>query len=222
VSITGISRFDSPTETYETDSIEMALDAIRRGHMVVLSDDEDRENEGDLVVAAEFATQYAINFMVTHARGLVCAPITPERAKELDLHPMTSNNTESHGTAFTVSVDGGPADGVTTGISAGDRAKTIDLLVRGEASQLRRPGHVFPLVAKAGGVLERDGHTEAAVDLARLAGLKPAGVIVEILKADGTMARFPDLVEFAHTHGLVFTTIEKLREYRRNEERSGS
>lgn len=209
-------------ETYETDSIETALDAIRRGQLIIVSDDEARENEGDLVMAAEFVTPHAINFMITHARGLICTPITPLRAQELGLEPMTANNTESHGTAFTVSVDGRPEDGVTTGISAYDRAKTIDLVVSGEASQLLRPGHIFPLVAKPGGVLEREGHTEAAVDLARLAGCAPVGVIVEIIKADGKMARFPDLVEFARTHGLVFTTIEKLMDYRREQERSGS
>ncbi len=205
-------------ETYETDSIETALDALRRGQLIIVSDDESRENEGDLVMAAEFVTPHAINFMITHARGLICTPITTERAHELGLEPMTLNNTESHGTAFTVSVDGGPEDGVTTGISAYDRAKTIDLVVRGNAPQLRRPGHIFPLVAKPGGVLEREGHTEAAVDLARLAGCEPVGVIVEIIKPDGTMARFPDLVEFARTHGLVFTTIEKLKNYREQEQ----
>jgi 3,4-dihydroxy-2-butanone 4-phosphate synthase len=222
VSYTDVSRLDTSLETYETDSIEMALDAIRRGQLIIVSDDEGRENEGDLLMAAEFTTPHAINFMITHARGLICTPITQERAEELELKPMTANNTESHGTAFTCSVDGGPEDGVTTGISAYDRSKTIDLVVRGKASQLRRPGHIFPLVAKPGGVLERDGHTEAAVDFARLAGCAPAGVIVEMIKADGTMARFPDLVEFACTYGLVFTTIEKLKEYRLEQKRSDS
>jgi 3,4-dihydroxy-2-butanone 4-phosphate synthase len=223
VSYTDATGLDTSLElTYETDSIEMALDAIRRGQLIIVSDDEGRENEGDLLMAAEFATPHAINFMITHARGLICTPITPVRAEELELDPMTAHNTESHGTAFTVSVDGGPEDGVTTGISAYDRAKTIDLVVRGKASQLRRPGHIFPLVAKPGGVLQRDGHTEAAVDLARLAGCEEVGVIVEIIKPDGAMARFPDLVEFARTHGLVFTTIEKLKEYRRKLEGSDS
>jgi 3,4-dihydroxy-2-butanone 4-phosphate synthase len=217
MSYTEINRTDS-LEGYETDSVETALDAIRRGQLIIVSDDEGRENEGDLVMAAEFVTPHAINFMVTHARGLICTPITPERAAELELEPMTANNTESHGTAFTVSVDGGPEDGVTTGISAYDRAKTIDLIVRGKASQLRRPGHIFPLVAKPGGLLERDGHTETAVDLARMAGCEPVGVIVEILNEDGTMARFPDLVEFARKHQLVFTTVEKIRQYRMEQE----
>jgi 3,4-dihydroxy-2-butanone 4-phosphate synthase len=205
-------------QTYETDSIETAIEALRRGEFIIVSDDEGRENEGDLVMAAEFVTPHAINFMITHARGLICTPITVERAQELGLQPMTANNTESHGTAFTVSVDGGPEDGVATGISAYDRARTIDLMVGGQASQLLRPGHIFPLVAKPGGVLEREGHTEAAVDLARLAGCAPVGVIVEIINDDGTMARFGDLVKFAHQHGLVFTTIEKLKDYRREQE----
>jgi 3,4-dihydroxy-2-butanone 4-phosphate synthase len=220
---TSLESFEPDSiENYETDSIEAALDALRRGQLIIVSDDESRENEGDLLMAAEFVTPHAINFMITHARGLICTPITTDRARELELEPMTANNTESHGTAFTVSVDGGPEDGVATGISAYDRAQTIGLVVHGKASQLRRPGHIFPLVAKPGGVLEREGHTEAAVDLARLAGCEPVGVIVEIIKADGTMARFPDLVEFARTHGLVFTTIEKLKDYRREQERSAA
>ena len=219
---TDLDLLDTSLETYETDSIESALDALRRGQIIIVSDDEGRENEGDLLMAAEFVTPHAVNFMITHARGLICTPITAERARELGLEPMTANNTESHGTAFTVSVDGGPEDGVTTGISAYDRAKTIDLVVGGKAAQLLRPGHIFPLVAKPGGVLEREGHTEAAVDLARLAGCEPVGVIVEIINPDGTMARFPDLVEFARTHGLVFTTIEKLKAYRREQEQSNS
>jgi 3,4-dihydroxy-2-butanone 4-phosphate synthase len=168
---TSLESFEADIlQTYETDSIETAIEALRRGEFIIVSDDEGRENEGDLVMAAEFVTPHAINFMITHARGLICTPITVERAQELGLQPMTANNTESHGTAFTVSVDGGPEDGVATGISAYDRARTIDLMVGGQASQLLRPGHIFPLVAKPGGVLEREGHTEAAVDLARLAG----------------------------------------------------
>ncbi|WP_328520564.1 3,4-dihydroxy-2-butanone-4-phosphate synthase [Kribbella sp. NBC_00359] len=195
------------------DSIPDAVAAIARGDMIVLVDDEDRENEGDLVVAAEYATDEVINFMITHAKGLVCAPITPHRAEELRLPLMVDRNEDPHGTAFTVSVDGGPEHGVTTGISAADRAATVALLHEGKAGDLRRPGHVFPLIARAGGTLERPGHTEASVDLARLADLDPGAVIVEVIKADGQMARLPDLVEFAREHGLVLTSIELLREF---------
>jgi 3,4-dihydroxy-2-butanone 4-phosphate synthase len=190
-----------------------AVAAIARGELIVVVDDEDRENEGDLIVAADFADAAAINYMITHGRGLVCVSITEERAKELELPPMVAHNSDPHGTAFTVSVDGGPEHGVTTGISAPDRAKTIDLMLNGRSEDLRRPGHIFPLIARSGGILERPGHTEAAVDLARFAGLSPAGVIVEIILEDGTMARLPQLVDFARREGLVITSIEKLREY---------
>jgi 3,4-dihydroxy-2-butanone 4-phosphate synthase len=197
----------------QLDEPEAAIAAIKRGELIVVVDDEDRENEGDLIVAAEHATADAINYMITYGRGLVCVSITPERAAELDLKPMVERNEDHHGTAFTVSVDGGPEHGVTTGISAPDRAKTIELMLAGTASDLRRPGHIFPLVARPGGLLERPGHTEAAVDLARLAGLAPSGVIVEIIKDDGTMARLPDLLVFAREQGLVMTSIEKLKAY---------
>ncbi|MFD5124094.1 3,4-dihydroxy-2-butanone-4-phosphate synthase [Streptomyces sp. NPDC058385] len=190
-----------------------AIAAVGRGELIVVVDDEDRENEGDLIVAAEHADAAAINFMITHGRGLVCMPITGDRAKELNLPPMVARNEDHHGTAFTVSVDGTKERGVTTGISAFERATTIDLLLNGEAGDLARPGHIFPLVAKDGGVLERPGHTEAAVDLARFAGLKPAGVIVEIINEDGSMARLPQLALFARAHGLVLTSIEKLRDH---------
>jgi 3,4-dihydroxy 2-butanone 4-phosphate synthase/GTP cyclohydrolase II len=197
------------------DPVEAAVEAIRRGEMIIVVDDEDRENEGDLVVAAEHATPEVVNFMISHARGLVCAPITPGRAAELQLPPMVARNEDHHGTAFTVSVDGSPDQGVTTGISAADRSRTIGLLVDGDAGDLRRPGHVFPLVARPGGVLERPGHTECAIDFARLAGLRPAGVIVEIIRPDGEMARLPYLQEFAADHGLVITSIERLQQHLR-------
>jgi 3,4-dihydroxy-2-butanone 4-phosphate synthase len=197
----------------QLDEPEAAIAAIKRGELIVVVDDEDRENEGDLIVAAEHATAEAINYMITYGRGLVCVSITPEQADKLNLKPMVERNEDHHGTAFTVSVDGGPEHGVTTGISAPDRAKTIELMLNGTASDLRRPGHIFPLVARPGGLLERPGHTEAAVDLARCAGLAPAGVIVEIINPDGTMARLPELLEFARAEGLVMTSIEKLKGY---------
>ncbi|WP_405590993.1 3,4-dihydroxy-2-butanone-4-phosphate synthase [Streptomyces sp. NBC_01190] len=195
------------------DEAEAAVAAIGRGELIVVVDDEDRENEGDLIVASEFADADAINYMITHGRGLVCVSITPERAAELNLPPMLEYNEDHNGTAFTVSVDGTLAHGVTTGISTWDRAKTIELVVKGTADDIQRPGHIFPLIARPGGVVERPGHTEAAVDLARFAGLEPSGVIVEIILEDGTMARLPHLVEFARREGLVLTSIEKLREY---------
>ncbi len=195
---------------------EEAIAAIARGELVVVVDDEDRENEGDLVMAAEHADATAVNFMITHGRGLVCLSLTAERAAELRLPPMVARNEDHMGTAFTVSIDGTRERGVTTGISAHERARTIELALHGEAEDLARPGHIFPLIAKDGGVLERPGHTEASVDLARFAGLMPAGVIVEIINADGTMARLPQLAVFARTHGLVLTSIEKLQKYAAN------
>ena len=203
----------STTGTGLLDEAEEAVAAIARGELIVVVDDEDRENEGDLIVAAEYADAAAINYMITHGRGLVCVSVTEDRARELQLPPMVARNEDPNGTAFTVSVDGSPEHGVTTGISAPDRAKTIELILKGTSEDLCRPGHIFPLVARSGGVLERPGHTEAAVDLARFAGLSPAGVIVEIILEDGTMARLPQLVEFARREGLVLTSIEKLREY---------
>ncbi|WFE28842.1 3,4-dihydroxy-2-butanone-4-phosphate synthase [Solwaraspora sp. WMMD791] len=207
-----VSLLPTP-ERIELQEAEEAIAAIGRGELVVVVDDENRENEGDLIVAAEYADADAINFMITHGRGLVCLAITAARAAELDLPPMVERNEDHHGTAFTVSVDGTPEHGVTTGISAYERSRTVQLVLDGKASDLARPGHIFPLVARDGGVLERPGHTEASVDLARLAGLKPAGVIVEIIRPDGTMARLPDLVRFSREHNLVLTSIEKLREY---------
>lgn len=205
----------------EFDSIEAALDDLRAGKMVIVSDDEDRENEGDLICAAESATAENINFMAQHGRGLICVALTGEHADRLDLQPMTDVNTDPKETAFTISVDADPTFGVTTGISAKDRARTIEVMVdpTSKPSDLRRPGHIFPLRAKAGGVLRRVGHTEAGVDLARLAGFQPAGVICEILKEDGEMARGPELEVFAREHGLKFVTVAQLVSYRLQKER---
>ena len=195
-----------------------ALEEFRAGRMIVVVDDEDRENEGDLVMAAEKITPDAVNFMATHGRGLICAPITEERAEQLGLQRMVLENRESYRTDFTVSVDA--AKGVTTGISAHDRAHTIQLLVNPKATpqDLVQPGHVFPLRAKPGGTLRRAGHTEASVDLARMAGLQPAGVLCEILNADGTMARLPELLKFRKKHRLKMCSIEDLIVYRRSRE----
>ena len=189
--------------------------------MVIVADDEDRENEGDLVCAAARVTPEIINFMAMHGRGLVCLALTPERADELELRPMAEGNTEAQGTAFTVSVDASARFGVTTGISAADRAKTIEVCLdpRSVPADLRRPGHIFPLRAQPGGVLRRVGQTEASVDLARLAGLPPAGVICEILNPDGSMARRPELERFAEEHGLRFITVAQIIAYRLASER---
>jgi len=200
-------------------TIEAAIEEIRAGRIVVVVDDADRENEGDLTIAAQFATPEAINFMATHARGLVCLCLTEERADELGLRPMTDHNEAPLGTAFTVSVEA--REGVTTGISAADRSHTIQVAISPEATprDLVQPGHVFPLRAKSGGVLERIGQTEAAVDLARLAGLNPSGVICEIMNEDGTMARVPDLVPYCERHGLKMITVADLVEHRRRHEK---
>lgn len=201
------------------DPIEEVLAEIRAGRLVVVTDDADRENEGDLVMAAEMATPETINFMARHGRGLICVPITDERAEALGLPRMVRENQESHRTDFTVSVDA--RHGITTGISAPDRAQTIRLLAdpRSTPADLVQPGHVFPLRAKAGGVLRRAGHTEATVDLARLAGLQPAGVLCEILNEDGTMARLPELVEFKAKHGLKMCSTADLIAWRRQREK---
>ncbi|MFN3843875.1 MAG: 3,4-dihydroxy-2-butanone-4-phosphate synthase, partial [Rehaibacterium terrae] len=190
------------------------LEEIRAGRMVVIVDDEDRENEGDLIMAAELVRPADINFMVTHARGLVCLALTKERCRQLALPPMVRDNRSPYHTNFTVSIEA--AEGVTTGISAYDRAHTIRTAVRPDAKpeDLTQPGHIFPLMAQPGGVLNRAGHTEAAVDLALLAGLEPAGVLVEILNADGSMARRPELEAFAREHGLKIGSIEDLIRYR--------
>ncbi len=201
--------------------ITEALYALRAGQALVVVDDEQRENEGDLICAAQFATPSMINFMAVEARGLICLALTGERLDELQLPLMVSNNTDSNQTAFTVSIDASPAWGVTTGISAEDRAKTIQAVLdpATRPEDLRRPGHVFPIRAKPGGVLERAGHTEAAVDLARLAGLYPAGVICEIQNPDGSMARLPDLFSYARTHNLLIISIADLIQYRLHHER---
>jgi 3,4-dihydroxy 2-butanone 4-phosphate synthase/GTP cyclohydrolase II len=203
------------------DRVEDAIEDIRNGRLVIVADDEDRENEGDLVCAASKVTPALINFMAVHGRGLICAPLSAERADALGLGAITERNQEYMGTAFTVPVDGHPRFGVTTGISASDRARTIQLLVdpATKPSDLVRPGHVFPLRAAPGGVLRRIGQTEASVDLARLAGLPPAGVICEILNEDGTMARRPQLEVFAKQHGLKFITVAQIVSYRLANER---
>jgi 3,4-dihydroxy 2-butanone 4-phosphate synthase/GTP cyclohydrolase II len=198
------------------DRVEDAIEDIRQGRMVIVADDEDRENEGDLVMAAAAVTPDHVNFMSMYGRGLICVALTAERADRLELPLMAAMNTDPQGTAFTVSVDAHRRFGVTTGISAHDRAKTIQVLFDPESTpmDLRRPGHIFPLRAKPGGVLRRVGQTEAAVDLAELAGFPPVGVICEILDADGTMARRPQLEIFAREHGLKFITVAQLVAYR--------
>jgi 3,4-dihydroxy 2-butanone 4-phosphate synthase/GTP cyclohydrolase II len=200
-------------------SIDEALDDLREGKMVIVCDDEDRENEGDLTMAAQFATAEKINFMAKEGRGLICLTLTPQRCGELNLPPMTNRNEARLQTAFTVSIEA--REGVTTGISAADRAHTIQVAIDPESSpdDLVQPGHVFPLMARPGGVLERTGQTEAAVDLARLAGLNPAGVICEIMNDDGTMARVPDLVPYARRHGLRIVTVADLIKHRRRAEK---
>jgi 3,4-dihydroxy 2-butanone 4-phosphate synthase/GTP cyclohydrolase II len=199
--------------------IEEIIEDARNGRPYILVDAEDRENEGDVIIPAQFATPEQINFMAKHARGLICLSITAERARQLRLPPMASDNQSGHGTAFTVSIEA--REGVTTGISAHDRAHTVAVAVDPTKGpdDIVSPGHVFPLVAKDGGVLVRAGHTEAAVDISRMAGLNPAGVICEIMRDDGSMARLPDLVAFAQLHGLKIGTIADLIAYRRRTER---
>lgn len=209
-----MSTISSQTEI-KLNTIEEAIAAIKNGEVIIVVDDENRENEGDFLAAAEAVTPEMINFMATHGRGLICAPLTEKRCKELDLHMMVHNNTDPMETAFTVSVDL-RGNGVTTGISASDRAKTIKALTDANTRsfELARPGHIFPLVAKEGGVLRRTGHTEAAIDFARLAGFQPAGVIVEIMNEDGTMARLPQLMKVAKKFDLKIVSIEDLVAYR--------
>lgn len=198
---------------FKFNSIEEAIEDIREGKIIIVIDDQDRENEGDLLMAAEKVNGEAINFMAKYGRGLICMPVEQERLEELKIHPMVKNNTDNHETAFTVSID---HKDTTTGISAFERALTIKKVLEEDSvgEDFRRPGHIFPLAANEGGVLERIGHTEAAVDLAKLAGLKGAGVICEIMKEDGTMARTPDLMEFAKEHELKIITIADLVNYR--------
>ncbi|MCZ8512883.1 bifunctional 3,4-dihydroxy-2-butanone-4-phosphate synthase/GTP cyclohydrolase II [Paenibacillus filicis] len=199
-------------------SIEEAIYDLMRGKVVIVVDDEDRENEGDFIALAEKATPEVINFMIKEGRGLVCAPITEERAQELDLPPMVQRNTDYHGTAFTVSVDHVET---TTGISASERSRTVKALIdpKTRPSSFRRPGHIFPLIAKKGGVLRRAGHTEAAVDLARMCGAYPAAVICEVIKENGEMARVPELLELSRKHELKIITIQALIEYRNLKEK---
>lgn len=208
------------TTTIKLNTIEEAIEDFKAGKIIIVVDDEDRENEGDFICAAELITPEIINFMATHGRGLICSPITEERAKQLNLQPMVQENTDLHGTAFTVSIDY-KKKGCTTGISAYDRATGIKALTEEDTkgSDYARPGHIFPLVAKSGGVLRRTGHTEAAVDLATMAGLYPAGVLIEILNADGTMARLPQLAEIAKRFDLKLITIKDLVAYRMGQER---
>jgi 3,4-dihydroxy 2-butanone 4-phosphate synthase/GTP cyclohydrolase II len=200
-------------------SVEEAIEDIREGRMVVVVDAADRENEGDLTIAAQFATPDAIAFMAKEGRGLVCLCLTPERVDELGLKMMTDRNETPYGTAFTVSIEA--REGISTGISAHDRARTIQVAIdpSKDGGDLVQPGHVFPLRAREGGVLQRTGQTEASVDLARLAGLNPAGVICEVMKDDGTMARVPDLEVFCAKHGLKLVTVADLIEYRRRHEK---
>ena len=209
-----VAEKDSPFST-----IEEAIDDLRRGQIVVVCDDETRENEGDLTMAAQFATPEAINFMATHARGLICLALTAERCDELGLDLMAAKNESAFQTAFTISVEA--REGVTTGISAADRARTIQVAMDPHSgpADLVQPGHVFPLKARDGGVLERAGQTEAAIDLARLAGLIPAGVICEVMNEDGTMARVPDLIPYCERHGLKMVTVADLIAYRRRTEK---
>lgn len=203
------------TTKIQLNTIEEAIEDIRQGKVIIVVDDEDRENEGDFLAAAEKVTPEMINFMATHGRGLICTPLTESRCKELDLRAMVTNNTDHMETAFTVSVDL-KGNGVTTGISAADRSKTVESLVdpNTKPHDLARPGHIFPLIAKQGGVLRRTGHTEAAIDFARLAGFKPAGVICEILNEDGTMSRLPELIKVAQKFNLKLVSIEDLVAYR--------
>jgi 3,4-dihydroxy 2-butanone 4-phosphate synthase/GTP cyclohydrolase II len=200
------------------DSIESALEDLKAGKPIIVVDDEDRENEGDLIALAETASPEVINFMITEARGLVCVPITQERAEQLDLPPMVQHNTDFHGTAFTVSVD---HVSTTTGISAFERSQTVKALIdpATKATDFRKPGHIFPLVARDGGVIRRAGHTEAGIDLARLCGSEPAAVICEIIKEDGTMARLPDLITFKEKHDLKLITIQGMIAYRNAKEK---
>jgi 3,4-dihydroxy 2-butanone 4-phosphate synthase/GTP cyclohydrolase II len=216
-----VSVASSQPTPFAFDTIETALADLKCGRAIVVVDDENRENEGDLIGAAQFATPDMINFMAVEARGLICLAMTGDRLDELDLPLMVTNNTDSNQTAFTVSIDASPSAGVSTGISAEDRARTIQIAINSATrpGDLRRPGHVFPLRAREGGVLKRAGHTEAAVDLSRLAGLYPAGVICEIQNADGSMARLPELIDYAKVHQLKIISIADLISYRLEHER---
>lgn len=207
-------------EDFKFDSIESALEDFKNGKMLIVADDEDRENEGDLIIPAELATPQIVNFMISNCKGVLCLALTREKADSLGLTEMVGHNTDPKGTAFTQSIDAAKKYGVTTGVSAFDRAKTIEVAVANDAiaADLSRPGHVFPLIARKGGVLERVGHTEASVDIARLAGFKPAAVICEIVNDDGTMARRDNLMQFAKKHNLKFITVAELIDYRLQKE----
>lgn len=211
-----LARFGSPLRR-----VEAALDAVRQGRGVLVVDDEDRENEGDMIFAAETLTEAQMALLIREGSGIVCLCLTDEQANALDLPPMTARNTNLQGTAFTVSIEA--AEGVSTGVSAADRARTVRAAVADGArpDDLRRPGHVFPLVARPGGVLERRGHTEATVDLMRLAGLKPCGVLCELTLRDGRMARLPELVAFAGEYGMTVLSVEDLVAYRREARHRG-
>jgi len=213
-----VEKNNNPIESVFS-SVEEAVQSIARGEMIIVVDDENRENEGDLLMAADLIGPEQVNFMISKGKGLLCVPLTAEKAQALDIPLMTLHNNERHGTKFTVSVD--VIEGTTTGISARERAKTVKALAdpASTAGQFMRPGHIFPLIAERGGVLKRAGHTEAAVDLARMAGLNPAGAICEIIREDGEMARLDDLVPFAREHGLKIVTIEDLIHYRRKKEK---
>jgi 3,4-dihydroxy 2-butanone 4-phosphate synthase / GTP cyclohydrolase II len=215
------SSLPNPLPSFKFDSIDAALSDLKAGRVIVVVDDENRENEGDLICAAQFITPDTINFMAVEARGLICLAMTGERLDELDLPLMVSNNTAPDQTAFTVSIDASPRVGVTTGISAEDRARTIQIAIdpKTQPDDLKRPGHIFPLRARKGGVLKRAGHTEAAVDLSQLAGLNPSGVICEIQNPDGSMARLPELIEYAKKHKLRIISIADLISYRLQKER---
>src|SRR5256886_938514 len=210
---------DTATKATAFAPIDEAIQDIRQGKLVVVVDAADRENEGDLTIAAQFATPEAINFMAKHGRGLICLCLTGERCEELGLRPMTERNETPYGTAFTISIEA--REGISTGISAPDRSRTIQVAIdpSRDAGDLVQPGHVFPLRARAGGVLQRAGQTEAAVDLARLAGLNPAGVVCEVMNDDGTMARVTDLIPYCREHGLRMITVSDLIGYRRRHEK---
>ena len=215
-SIMNSFKSEEKNTKFRFDSIEDAIETIKNGGMVIVADDESRENEGDLICAAEKATPEMVNFIITEAKGILCVPLTEEKAHKLGLDAMVKNNTDVKGTAFTQSVDADPKYGVTTGVSAFDRAKTIEIMAKenSTAADLRQPGHVFPLIAKKGGVLERVGHTEASVDLCRLAGLNEVAICCEIVNADGSMARRDDLRIFADKHNIKFITVAQLIAYR--------
>lgn len=217
------SRFDSFVTPFGRDSVVAALKALKEGKPIVVTDDESRENEGDLIIAGELATAETVGFIVRHSSGVICVSVPDERLQALQLPPMCVNNEDPKGTAFTVSVDA-KSTAMSTGISAGDRAATFRALAdpNSKPEDFNRPGHVFPLRPRVGGVLERDGHTEAAIDLCRLAGLQPAGVLCEVCNDDGSMARIPQLIPFCREHGLVLTSIADLIAYIKEQQGAGA